>query len=363
MKRILLSAVALVSAAPALADGIDLSGQPITLLFREGTYAEIGYTNWNPTIEGDDQFGTGSGNVFGDYPFTNGGFKTDFGDKWSAALILDQPWGVNVDYPDSTFAYAGTEAESETVALTGLLRYRLDENWSLHGGLRAATFVADVTLDGPAFGNLGYVWDTDNEWGVGYVLGGAFELPDLALRVAVTYSSEIDYTLDGTEAIPGLGTFDSSTDVTMPQSVNFDFQTGISPTTLLYGSVRWVNWDGWDIAPDLLGQVSGSALADDDFDTFRYRIGIGRQITERFAGAFEVTHITAENEFQSALQPYDGYTSAGLGGTYSFENGLALTAAAAYFWLGDTDVSENGVTSSFEDNRAIGLSINIGYTF
>lgn len=363
MQRILLSTVALLGAAPAFADGVDLSGQHVTLLFRDGTYAEIGYTNWNPTITGSDQFGTGSGNVYGDYPFVNGGFKTDLSDKWSVALILDQPWGVNVNYPAGNFAYAGTTAQSETVELTGLVRYKLNGNWSLHGGLRAATFGADVTLAGLAFGNLGYVWNGEHEWGLGYVVGGAYEIPEIALRVALTYGSEIDYSLDSTETVPGLGTARSTTDVTMPRSVNLDFQTGLNSTTLLFGSVRWVNWASWTIAPELLDDISGAALADEDSDTFRYKIGLGRQLTENFAAAFEVGYLTAENEVQGALQPYDGYASVGLGGTYTFDSGLAITAGAAYFWLGDTDVSENNVASRFTDNTAVGLSVNIGYTF
>ena len=53
----------------------------------------------------------------------------------------------------------------------------------------------------------------------------------------------------------------------------------------------------------------------------------------------------------------------GLGGTYTFDNGVALTAGASDFWLGDTDVSETGVKSRFANNTAVGLSVNIGYTF
>ncbi|MFQ8431730.1 hypothetical protein [Amaricoccus sp. W119] len=60
MKRILLGTAALFGPVPALADGIDLSGQPVTLMFRDGTYAEIGYTNWRPTLTGADQTGTDS---------------------------------------------------------------------------------------------------------------------------------------------------------------------------------------------------------------------------------------------------------------------------------------------------------------
>ncbi len=52
-----------------------------------------------------------------------------------------------------------------------------------------------------------------------------------------------------------------------------------------------------------------------------------------------------------------------MGGTYTFDTGLAITAGAAYYWLADTGVIENGVTSSFGNNNAVGLSLNVGYLF
>ena len=132
--------------------------------------------------------------------------------------------------------------------MTGLVRYRIDRRFSVHGGLRAARFGGEATLAGPAFAAVGlggYHWEGDDDWGFGYVLGAAYEIPEIALRVALTYGSEIEHELDADENFFG----PSTTEITMPQSVNLDFQTGISPKTLLYGSVRWVNWDGWNVSP------------------------------------------------------------------------------------------------------------------
>lgn len=78
---------------------------------------------------------------------------------------------------------------------------------------------------------------------------------------------------------------------------------------------------------------------------------------------YDPSYLASENEVQSALRPYDGYTSLGAGGTYTIDSGLALTAGAAYYWLGDAEVSENGVASSFDDNKAVALSFSVGYSF
>ena len=212
----------------ATAGGLDQSGQPVTLLFRDGNYAEVAVGFWDPTVEGS--LGTaGSGNVYGPITDLFGGVKKDFGERLSAALIVDQPYGVNVDYPGGDFPYAGTTADPNSLGVTGLVRWRAGAHVALHGGLRAERIGAEVTLGGPAYGTLaGYEWTGDDDWGVGWVAGASWERPEIGLRVALTYGSEIRHELDSEENFFGA----STTEITMPQSVNLDFQTGITPKTL-----------------------------------------------------------------------------------------------------------------------------------
>ena len=364
--RQLLFGFVTVMATGAFAGGIDRSGQPVTLIFRDGNYAEAGFGYWMPDIRGTDQFGSKSGNVAGDISDLSFGIKKDFGPRWSAALIVDQPWGVNIGYPAGPFAYAGTSAEAWSMELTGLVRYKLDARFSLHGGVRATDLSGQAGLGGLAFGPLaGYDWKGHHDWGFGYVAGAAYEIPEIALRVALTYSSETRHDLDGTETFPGGLTMRSETEVVMPQSVNLDFQTGVAPDTLVYGAVRWVNWAGWTVAPPgLAAATTGLPLASFANDAWTYRLGIGRQLTERVSAAFEVSHETAKNDDKSALDPYDGYTALALGGTYAMPSGVELTGGVSYAFLGDApDVTENGVTASFEDNRALAVAVRIGYRF
>ncbi len=84
----------------------------------------------------------------------------------------------------------------------------------------------------------------------------------------------MDCDLASPETVPNLGRVNPTTDVTMPQSINLYFQTGLNQTTLLFRSVHRVYWEGWTIAQDLLDDLSRAALADDDSDTYRFKIGV-----------------------------------------------------------------------------------------
>ena len=351
--------------APSPAD-LDLSGQPVTLLFADGNRAEATFGLTRPRIEGRGPDGASSGNVYDTVTEVGAGVLRQFGGGWSAALIVDRPYGVVVNYDlayptGGAFPFAGTRAQSESFGVTGLVRFRIDPRWSLHGGLRAQRFGGDATLDGWGYGPLaGYAWTGDPDWGLGYVLGGAFEIPEIALRVALTYGSEIRHELDATENFFG----PTTTAVTMPQSVNLDLQTGIAPGLLAYGLVRWVNWQGWEVAPAGLLAATGLPLIEFTDDAYTYRIGLAHQITDALAAAVEVTHETARNQATTALDPYDGFTTLGVGGRYRLASGLEIGGGLGYSWLGDaTAVLPTGASARFADNHAVSARLGVGLDF
>lgn len=362
--KTLLTAAAASLAVTASAGGLDQSRQPVELLFKDGGYVQASLGGWRPSVRGTDAFGTPSGNVYGDITDLGFGLKRDLGPRWSAALIVDQPWGVNVAYPDGGFAYAGTAARVTSAGITGLLRYRLDERFSLHAGLRATDLDARVTLDGPAFGGIDYRWRPDPAWGLGVVVGAAYEIPEIALRVALTWSSESRHSLSGTEtAAPLPAGQHGTTEVTMPQSVNLDFQTGISPRTLVFGGLRWVNWKDWSVAPPGFRALTGGDLVRFEADALTWRLGVGRQFTDSFAGAVEVSHETPRDADMNPLAPYDGYTAVTVGGTYSLDSGWDLSAGLAYDLLGSADTEANGVRARFSGSHAVAAALRIGYRF
>ena len=92
----------------------------------------------------------------------------------------------------------------------------------------------------------------------------------------------------------------------MPRSVNLDFQTGIAPKTLLFGSMRWTNYEGWTVrAPGLLDNFDAT-LADKDYNIWTYKLGLGRQFTKHWAGMVQAIYEPSINKPLGALSPTDG---------------------------------------------------------
>jgi long-subunit fatty acid transport protein len=274
MIRYLLATAAVLSAGAASAGTISRSEQPVIVLFEKGgatgRYVE-GAISWGkPDVSGVDSAGNSTGQVGSENWVLGGGIKSDFNERWSGALVFDEPFGAELDYRDSTLIYGGTHADVDALGFTALARYKFNENFSVHGGLRLARFGAEVILDGTNFTPIsGYKFEGDDAWGAGGVVGVAYEQPARALRLILTYASEITFDLDSDETFPPpLAGFDadSTTEVVVPQSVNFDFQTGIAKGTLLFGQIRWVNWDGFEVRPPSLDAVTGLPLTFKDYN-------------------------------------------------------------------------------------------------
>lgn len=368
MKKALLAATCLCAVPLAAhAGGLEKSGQPVTLLFEKGNVIQLELAYGMPYATGVDSAGIESEDAAENFLRYGGGIKRDFGDKWSAALIVDEPYGADLAYDPGSFAFGGTYADFHSVEVTALARYKLNENFSLHGGLRVARFGGDAASVGAAFGPLsGYSFSGEDAWGYGYVAGVAYEIPERALRVALTYGSQIGFELNSTEVFPASAggiVHEGKTEIDMPKSINLDFQTGIAPKTLLFGSMRWTNYEGWEVRAPGLAENFDAILADKDYNIWTYKLGVGRQFTKHWSGAIQALYEPGINKTLGPLNPADGAFGLGIGASYTTDAGVKVAAAVEYRWLGNSDVKGPFADAEFTDNDAFGVGMSLTVPF
>jgi long-chain fatty acid transport protein len=244
---------------------------------------------------------------------------------------------------------AGTTADLTSSAITGLLRYKMPNNFSVYGGLRYETVKGVVSI--PLVG--GYTLVTNNDSELGYVIGAAWEKPEIAARVALTYNSAIRHNLDSLEFGLVAGNFVTE----VPQSVNLEFQTGIAEGTLLFGSIRWVDWSAFQIDPPAYPLADPLVAYPEDRIT--YNLGIGRRFNDNWSGAVTLGYEKSDGEITGNLGPTDGFASIGLAATYTMDN-MKITGGVRYVDIGDATTS---LGADFSGNSGVGVGIRVGYTF
>lgn len=372
MKKILLGATALaLVAAPALAGGLDRSGQPIGVIFESGNYVELSYGQIMPDIDGKDVAmfgGSPTGSVAGDHGLPGLAYKRDINENLSFALIYDHAYGADITYEaGKSIALGGTAVEMKSQGLTGLARYKFNEAFSVHGGLHVTKASADVTLKGMAYGPIsGYNASLDDDVGLGYVLGVAWEKPEIAARVALTYFSKITHKFDTVETISGMPinpAGHSITEVETPQAVNLDFQTGVAADTLVFGSVRWADWSSFKVDPAVFTNMTGSGLVDLE-DSWTYTLGVGRKFNDNWSGSAFVTYEPkGDSKLVSPLAPTDGYKGIGVAAIYTQDN-MKVTLGARYMKIGNADAeTANTARANMTDNDAVAVGVKVGWTF
>lgn len=349
MKNLVLTTTALTTLAGAAnAGGVERTTQSVAVLFEEGRYFEFGASFGDPDVSGTF-LGAGSGDIADSFFNLGAAYKADINDEFSYAIIYDQPYGADVFYPEgSGYLFAGSNAKLRAHTLTGILQYNLGNGASVYGGLRAQSLEAEATvITGPTYNVVG-----DRDLAFGYLVGAAYEKPEIALRVSLTYLSEIDHELDTVEN----GVVNSVTPITTPEAINLEFQTGIAEDTLLFGSVRWVEWTAFEISP---ANFPSNPLVFHEDNRTTYTLGLGRRLNENWSILGSVSYEETTGSTTGNLGPTDGFTAVALGAVYTKDN-MKVTGGVRYVDVGDATTS---VGAEFEDNSAIGAGIRVGWNF
>lgn len=365
MKYTLTGAVALALASTsAFAGGLERTARSPNILFEDGNLVELSFGTVDPSVSGAGVSvspAAESGDLSERYATLGLAIKQDFTDNLSFALIYDQPFGANTAYPlASTYFARGSTATLTSHAVTGLLKYTTDSNISVYGGLRYQTMQAEAAL-----GFASYTIDSEKDGSFGYVAGVAYEKPEIALRVALTYNSAIKHDNQVSEVL-GASSGSSTLSYETPQSINLDFQSGIAKDTLVFGSVRWVDWSSFNLSPSIFTAGTGGALVSYPSDTVTYTLGVGRRFNDTWSGAVSVTHEPSNGGFYTNLGPTNGRTGITIGATYKMDN-MEITGGLSYVWIGDADTTLTSISpataGSFTDNTAIGAGLRVRFRF
>ncbi len=252
---------------------------------------------------------------------------------------------------------------------TGLLGVKLGEkkNIQIYGGPTIQRLEGDVHLRGNAYKTAsGYDANFTRDTAYGWMAGIAYLKPEIALKAALTYRSEIDHDVNMTENLPALGAAGVGTNeitITTPKSVNLDFQTGLNPTTLLTAKARWVPWSDFAIKPKIYGSASGLNLVSYDDDAWTAEVGLGKKLSPQLAISGAVGYDSGAGNPITSLGPVEGNWNVGLGAKYNLTPEWAISGGVKYLMFGDAKAKlpDGSIVGDFQDNDGWVYGVRLSY--
>ena len=374
------------------------------------------------------------------YDFINYGAKADVNDKVSVGVFFDQPWGADVEFTGNNdfvndteqaalaakaaeaaaakaadaakadpanqiLAYTAVKTEREAGAayniasniaqhpnegtnvsvdsknFTGLLGVKFGEknNWQVYGGPVLQKLEGEVHLRGTAYNSTqGYDGIFAQSNGYGWMAGLAYSKPEIALKAALTYRSDIDHDTVAYEYMPATGESGSyDMTITTPKSVNVDFQTGLNPTTLLTAKLRWVPWSDFSIKPPMYNATTKKAagadfkplypnglnLIDYSDDGWAAEVGLGKKLNNQWAVSGSVGWDSGAGGPITTLGPVEGHWNVGLGAKYNVTPEVAVSAGVKYLMFGDakSKIPNGDLVGDFQNNDAWIYGLRLTY--
>lgn len=370
--KALLGATALTIAAAGVANagGFNRGTADTDILFEEGNFnLRTGVTIVAPSRKYTSNPSAPhlvGANPFDSYVIPSAAVKFKISENLNCAGTFTQPFGGS-----GTWGYPGTATGklkedfvvNEFGATCGVnVDMGQGRLWFL-GGVFAEKFEYErdnITRLGPAALEL-----SGND--VGYRVGVAYDITEIALRAQLMYRSGTSYGAEGTLRAP-LGALDprfptSTTQVTIPalgigevpQSVEMKLQSGIAPGWLAYGSVKWTDWS---VNKTLdVTATNGRIISRNEYywkDGWTVTGGIAHSFTDRIAGTFALIW---DRGVSTGYDHSSATYSAVVGGSFKDQWGGELRAGVGLSYL--TAAEETKYPSAY--NPAANSAVDSGW--
>lgn len=342
----------------ALAGGMERTALSSAFMFESGNYAELSFQSSDYDVSSSSG---GNVSVVGDLQTTNFAIKVDITDQISVGVSRYLQSSISIDYPNnwSVPAHAALlpSADLKIDATAALVKYSLNDNFSVTGGVKLST-VQDASLSIPFTGTSVAV---AGESETSYIYGLSYERPEIALRVELLREEEVGFSLTptGTFALAAA----TGTEASLPNYTSFNIQSGIAPDTLAFFSARKADWATHQV---ILSNGSLTSPISVFSDTTTYSLGIGRKLSESISASLAYNWEDGPGpNSTSSLSLTDGYRGVSAGIKYTTGN-VTISGGINYTQLGDRVVTQAGSPLSnapFEDNSVTSIGLKIGYHF
>ena len=341
------TAILAAGTSTAFAGGLDRVTFSSNILYEEGTYAEATYGLTTPKVS-SSSLPPVIGSVAKSFKTAKLGFKTDITDKFAIAVTYtNQPVGADINYGP-----LGVSGVVDGQNINALGKYQFSDRISAYAGVKYQYLSGAITIPG-----LTVVASGEGEYG--YIAGAAYEIPDIKLRVALSFESEIDYSFTSTANGAPTGAITAGT----PDTWTLEFRSGVAANTLVFGSIRYAQWADTQIDIPAFLLATGSTRITNFTNVTTYELGVAYRFNEKFVGFTALGYEKSDNVPQGGFAPPDGQFDISFGGQLDVGKGFKVASSIKYSKRGDSILSSVAPGARFDDNSVLTVGIKLSKNF
>lgn len=309
-----------------------------------------------------------------------------FKEDWRFGFSLNIPSGIGSDYgEDWPGKYIVQESSLVFVAATPTIAYRVNDHWSLGGGLQ---FVYTRYEQTSAINNIpenlpdGQVTIENDGIGLGFTVGALYELSPQT-RFGLTYRSETNPDLEGTPEFTDLGPVREqilknagvlgqplNAELRSPQSVNVGIYHELGNRWSVTADGAWIDFSEFGLEQVSVGPNTVS-YSSNYKDMWGGSLGAQYRFTDVWSGAVGAAYLSSgvDDENRTLAMPLDRIWGLGVGVARQLKNKRKIHINLNYYDLGmaPIDATPNElvgrVVGEYETKFAILLDIGIVWGF
>lgn len=320
-------------------------GAGVQLLNINARQTDLGSKRTGPGPLSVPTGGSDGGNPFAKVvPVPVGYISHQVNDRLWVGLGFNAPFGLVVDYDDDFFGrYDSLRSELRTYNVQPTLAYKLDEHFSIGGGVDIQYVKAELTSALPQLDPRladGRVSLKGDDVSIGWNAGMAYE--NGGTRLGIHYRSGMNHKLDGDFTVSGLlgpiaagnRSVDAKARLRLPDVWSFGLRQNIGDNARLLAGASWYNWSVFQKI-EAVGATGVLLSSEQDYrDTFDVSVGgeydVSKKLTLRAGTKWDKTPtIDAE---RTTRVPDGNRTWATVGATWHTGN-LDLSASYAHVFV------------------------------
>ena len=301
-------------------------------------------------------------------------YSAQITDEIFAGIGINAPFGSGTTYDDNWVGrYHAVETDLLTININPAIAYKINDQWSIGGGLNlqyvdltltsAVDFGALLGASGSADGFAKLTADNSDSLSYGWNAGLLFNLNEttrfsLAYRSAINHHAEgeADFTVPASaSAIVSTGLFADSniySDVTLPASASLSAFHSLTEDLDLMADITWTQWSVYDelrikydnpLQPD-------SATTQNYQDQWRVALGgryqVNKALILRTGLAYDQRAASSEKYLSPRTPDTDRYWVA-LGMGYAFTDMIAMDLGYSHLFMPETPID-----NTYESSQA-----------